>query len=232
LRDWVTGVAKFLGGNSIYMAIILITVFVFGLLYKRLSGSKKGFGELSLFTKVLIGVSLLVTLLMSSFEPHYPLPVWILMLVLLPWLMFEIFNRFWAQGLLSLLILFNLFVSLSKMQMNHGYYMPNGWSLEKINRVAKIVSADSGSHQNFNVASMLDGDTRTYPLRYVLKVSKTPPAGVADYPSNDHLYLMVQTNRDIGKINVWEVSSMKPFVVGKAWDIKDGVSLVRLDRDK
>lgn len=111
--------------------------------------------------------------------------------------------------------------------------MPPGLTLAKLNKAGRIISVDSQNHTNFNVASILDGNTRNYPLRYTTEIYGAKPEAVESYLANDYLYLLARPDKEkIYKNNTWEVNSLKPFTFGKKWDLGDNIYLYRLDRTK
>jgi hypothetical protein len=111
--------------------------------------------------------------------------------------------------------------------------MPAGLTLRKIDLAGSIVGIDAQTHENFNVASTLDGGTRNYPLRYTAEIHGAKPDGVDNYPANNFVYLMADSNKDnIFNKNTWEISMMKPFIIGNVWNLGNNVYLYRLERVK
>jgi hypothetical protein len=174
----------------------------------------------------------LMGLVFSAFGPEYPLPFFILMLILLPIDFFAVFPKKAGYIVIGVIILINLIVSVKRTGINSGYNMPQGLTLNKIDTAGKIIAEDSLTNQNFNVASLIDGGTRNYPLRYTVLINdKIAPKDVTDYPNNNHLYLLSNSDRTkIFESNVWEIQSLKPFVIGKEWNLNDNIYLCRLDR--
>jgi hypothetical protein len=106
--------------------------------------------------------------------------------------------------------------------------MPDGVTLGKIEMIGTVIERDSKNHPNFNIAETLDGGTRAYQYRYSVLVKGGTPESVTNYPNNNFLYLVSREKFDT---KTWEVSSMKPFVVGEKWNFGDGVYLYRLDKN-
>ena len=107
--------------------------------------------------------------------------------------------------------------------------MPEGWNLKKILSAAEIVKQDSGGKTGINVASLLDGDTRTYPLRYTLAYKKVHIDNVEDYPKSNILYVVALNNPDkVKKSSVWEIYSFVPFIITRTWNLGGNIVLYRM----
>lgn len=216
-------------GNNI---IVLIPA-IFGIfLICKNKIPNQNYNILRRFTLILLVVTLLFSLKLSAIEAHYFLPFWITLLVLLPIYFSNIKHQKLFLFLAGLLITINTFITFSQLNNNHGYFMPPGWSLKKIEQVANIIGLDTDKHQNFNVASLLDGDTRAYPLRFVLETQGKSPGAVTAYTANDYLYIVARNEQEITGSTVWEINSFKPFQIGAKWEMEDNITLYRLDRKK
>lgn len=211
-------------------AVILIFMTALLLTSKRLSSYS---AKLSKLASINIVILILLSLKFSAFGPEYLLPVWMLFLFLIPIAMEKTFSNKTGTIIIGLLILFNLFSSARELNNNHGYNMPAGWTMEKINLTGKIISNDSYSHGNFNVASLLDGGTRAYPIRYTTIMNGRNPDGVENYPASNFLYVVSSSNQEeLYKNKTWEIESLNPFTIGKKWYLGDNIYLYRLDRTK
>ena len=229
LNQWTGGAARFLGGNSTLVgSIILVFMTLFILAKRRLLSPESKLYRLTLITAALL---VLLGLKFAAFGPEYILPVWILFLVLIPISLTRVFPGRVGGLLACILILFNLYGSVMRLNENHGYNMPEGWTMQKINKAGEIISQDSQAHPNFNVASLIDGGTRAYPLRYTTLISGGKPEPVENYPMNNFLYVVSSRDKkSLYEVKVWEVSSFSPFSVGATWDLGESVYLYRLDR--
>ena len=225
---WVKGAALFLGGDSMIVGSIILIFSFFALI--RFKTSQR-YVSLKKFTIILTVVLLVFSFKLSSLEPHYLLPLWIMLLILLPVWILKIFPRKIGVILMVILIIFNFLTSAKELQNNHGYNMPNGWTLRKIKDIGKIIAKDSKTHPNFNVASLLDGNTRTYPVRYTTLLYGRQPESVESYPSNKFLYVVSRSDKNnLYTRDTWEIASLRPFKIGKQWNLKDEVFLYRLER--
>lgn len=103
-----------------------------------------------------------------------------------------------------------------------------GWDFKTQNLVADMIAGNCP--KNFNVAATMQGDTRSYDLRYLLNLRGCNPEGVEDYPSSKVLYLVAPLSRTPEKETVWEVTSMKPFRIKQSMNINKDLVFYELDR--
>lgn len=227
--QWIKGSAMFLTGNFLLAGFLVLVLTIFLLFTSKLS--PPNFVKIKKLTLLTLTITFLLSLRFSAFEPHYLLPVWILFIILFPFLIFHVFPKYPASTILFLLIAINLYSSLKELGNNHGYNMPPGLTLQKIDIAGSIIGKDSVDHQNFNIASLLDGGTRNYPLRYTAEIYGAKPDTVDHYPANNYLYLFAGPDKEqIFNNNTWEINSLKPFTMGKEWNMEDNVFLYRLDK--
>ena len=158
------------------------------------------------------------------FNLHY-LTFLIPFVFLLPW-------RRLPPILIGLILLFQLFrLNLNPAQ---GYTMPQGWNLPKSYATAQLIAQDVQKLKpdNFNVASMLDGDSRAFPLRYLLVARfRTIPLGVESYPQAQVLYVLTRLpEADTLSHGLWEISSSGPKQITRSWTLADNIYLYRLQK--
>lgn len=222
---WLTGAGLFLGANSIIIGLAPLARILLALFTSWSPNYLK-----RLLIPVVI-ISVIFSLFISPFPPHYLLPFWCIAIIVLPLLIPNLKTKI-SFGLVSFILLSNFIASTSNLHQDHGYSMPHGWSLKKILEVADIIKSDSGNKNwRINVASLLDGDTRSYPLRYSLAYKQVSVDGVEEYPKSNSLYVVARNNPDqVLKSNVWEITSLAPFTMTQTWNLQDGVILYRLDR--
>lgn len=231
LFSWTKGGGMFLGGYS-EIAGALFLILTLSIFMKNQNQLVKNINYLIF---ILMCVLLVLNLVLKSLEPHYLLPLWVLLLLYIPVsLLFVYKMKEKIVYLFFLLLTFiNLIYIVPHLMSNHGYNMPNGWNLRKIEQTAEIITTDTLTHHNFNVASLVDGDTRAYPLRYSLTIRNIPPHDVTNYPSNDFLYVVTTTSRLLlGAGKIWEITSLEPYKVTQQWDLGENIILLRLDRQK
>lgn len=200
------------------------------------ASKKYNFSKNFLFLNRLALITLLIILLfavkLSAFGAHYLLPFLMTMLILIPVFLTYLKNVRFVNLVCFLFVGLNLIITLSQLNNNHGYFMPDGWSLKKIKEVSSIIAIDAASHPNFNVASLLDGDTRTYPVRYMLSLTNEPPQNYTAYPQNDYLYVLARSADQIVDSTVWEITALKPFTIETVWETGDNINLYLLARNK
>ena len=230
MQQWSDGAAQFLMGNNIITGgVLLLCLIIFLCIKKQQTGPKKEFQILVLLTLFFI---ILLSLKFSVFAPHYILPFWVMALLILPLLLEQIVPKRVGVGILILIFGINFAFSLSRLNNNHGYTMPDGLSMNKIMAAGEIIGQDSKTHTDFNVASILDGNTRNYPLRYTVLLHKSVPGEVDQYPNNKFLYVTSRSNQnELLKAKTWEIASFSPLRIGKKWDLGENVYLYRLDRE-
>ena len=221
------GVSIFLAGESLFLALLVI---LFTILIVFKPDYNKFKNKLRILFIITIFISLIFSYFSKSLEPHYLLPVWVFTLLFLPQVQIKYSSVNLSKVFVILLICVNLFTSISNSKIDHGYNMPAGWSLASIKKTSELIATDSKINPNFNVASLLDGDTRSYPIRYFLLILNQQPDSVANYPNNDHLYVVANSKEDIDNTKTWEVVSHKPFNFGGYWKINDNIQLYRLDK--
>ena len=224
LNSWLIGAALFLGANSIIIGLVPLARILFALL------TKWNPDYLKRLLIILVIILVFFNLFVSPFAPHYLLPLWSIAIIVLPLLVSNLKTKI-SLGLIFFILLSNFIATTSQLQQNHGYNMPEGWNLKKILSAAEIVKQDSGGKTGINVASLLDGDTRTYPLRYTLAYKKVHIDNVEDYPKSNILYVVALNNPDqVQKSSVWEIYSFVPFIITRTWNLGDNIVLYRLDR--
>ena len=103
--------------------------------------------------------------------------------------------------------------------------MPKNFDYNKLEQTRSIILADNPSE--FNIVNKLSGDTRFYPLRYLLTAKGSAPMEVYRYPEAKTLYVVTNQNDELSD-SVWEVSSFKPKTVEKSWDLVNDIKLLKL----
>lgn len=229
---WLTGSANFFGGENYFLGGFFICLVIFILFNPKKRLNQKNI-LIQQFTLLLLIIYFIFCLTLPNFSWWYPLPFWICSLMITA-IYFSKDLSLLKILLLLIILIFNLRTSLINLKQNHGYYMPEGWTLKKIKETCKIINLDAvGEAENFNVASLLDGDTRAYPLRYTLVTADKNPGAVTDYNQNNVLYVV--NSGDVNKVinsQTWELIEFSPYRLVKTWDMGEGIFLYRLDRSR
>jgi len=231
LMTWIIGAGNWFGAEQLLGGGIILVMSSLGLIGLRLTQPRaKALRQLFVITTI---VTLLFQLVMTSFISHYALPVWLLLIILFPLWLTELArkNKPLAYLAAAIIIIANLSAVSSHFSQNHGYAMPAGWSLNKILAAAIVIKEDSLERQQVNVASLLDGDTRAYPLRYTLAWQQVKLEAVEKYPDSLVLYVVTKRTREqLMNSSEWEIAAFQPAVVGQEWDMGDQIKLYRLEK--
>lgn len=231
IKQWTDGASRFLGGNNSIIGTGILLFLIISLIFVKLpAGNKKDIRKLALLTLFFITI---LSLKFSAFAPHYILPFWVMSLILLPLLLDRLLPKRAGLIIMIIILVINLLTSVGRLTSDHGYSMPEGLSMKKIETAGKIIGEDSKTHNKFNVASLLDGNTQNFPLRYSVLVHGGAAGDISEYPKNDVLYITARSDQgSLYKTKLWEVVSFKPFHIGKKWDLGNGIYLYRIERDK
>jgi len=228
INQWFEGFNVYYGGRYIFAGIFILFIFILFLFSHKNTKYSTKLKKLSL---ILIVVSIVLSVIFSAFGHHYLIPFWILLLIIIPITIENKFSKKIGSIIVAILVVLNLIFSLGRLNDNHGYSMPDDWSLKKIVYTSKIISKDSLDHPNFNVAALLDPVSRAYPLRYATEVYGQKPEPVENYPSNNFLYVVTRNREEqMYEVTTWEVRVFKPFKISNSWDLGDGIYLYRLDK--
>jgi len=116
-----------------------------------------------------------------------------------------------------------------KLKTDNGWSMPSGWNMKATKQSAKIIAEDASGR--FNIANLLDGDTRAYAYRYLISLSEKKPLGVEEYPNTDILYVVTREDKNgVLSYPVWEIYSFGPAKIEKTWVIKDNIKIFKIIR--
>jgi 4-amino-4-deoxy-L-arabinose transferase-like glycosyltransferase len=107
-------------------------------------------------------------------------------------------------------------------------YYPPHWSLEKQKQVIDLIIEDD--EEIFEVATLINSDTRALELRWWLREKGIEPLGVEEYNQAVVLYLVAPESRPPEKETVWEIQSLRPFKIAKQVDLGDGYIFYKLRR--
>lgn len=136
-------------------------------------------------------------------------------------------NFFLAISLITIFILYSLLNLFSNH--NNGFSMPLGWNYIGIQKASQIILGEN--KKNYNIANLLSGDTRDYPLRYLLTAAGKPPLEVDQYPRADNLFVISKHEKEKTVNNsVWEISSFCPCKLIKTWSIQNEIKLYLLQK--
>jgi len=150
----------------------------------------------------------------ASFNYYYLLPLWGIAAVAIGWLINKTFmkSKLLAILIIAIYVILNLNSHLINYKKPTG--MPDGLTWHEIYIAASIIAKDHPT--DFNVASLLDFDTRGYILRYPVEIMfGYHPLGEEDYPQSKTLYVISQDNYDFRSPKVWELQAVQPYTIKK-----------------
>lgn len=138
-----------------------------------------------------------------------------------------------SQAVIYLFMIGFFILNYSKYGLDKltGWDMAPGWSLPGVENASQLITRDVATLQGktFNVAMLVDGESRGLPLRYFLEIARVSPASEEKYGVNQVLYIVIGSE-DVRKTTLWEVTTLGDFVIQKTWPIQNGYQLLRLDK--
>lgn len=106
--------------------------------------------------------------------------------------------------------------------------MASGWNYSGLKKAAAIIATDNPPAK-YEIASIIDGETRSTNMRYLLTyLYRQPPMGVADYPQAEVLYVIARQDQDPVNYKVWEINTIKPVEVSATWPLQNDIYLYKL----
>lgn len=132
----------------------------------------------------------------------------------------------YKKGIVTFIIFALLFI-IQLSALKNGWGVFKNWDMKDTKKTAKIIAEDASG--KFNVANLLDGDTRGYAYRYLLSASGKEPLGVEFYPEAESLYVITKvSDKEVFSYPVWEIYSFVPTKIEKAWTVKDNIKVFKL----
>lgn len=119
------------------------------------------------------------------------------------------------QKYVALLVII-IYVCWNLLSINTNWTQSKGISpglnINKIDQAARAIAKDDPT--NFNVAALLDFDSRAHPLRYFLKFKYgIYPKGVEQYQNLDSLYVLAKAGYNFDTAIAYEINVYKPFYI-------------------
>jgi len=121
-------------------------------------------------------------------------------------------KKYWSKFFPRILIIIGLSLLLILIPPVDELSSIPGWRYPDQLKVLNLILTPKCPN-NYNIATTISGDTRTYDLRSLLTVNHCPPDTVDNYPKNKTLFLIAPPTRPPEIETVWEVDSFKPFKV-------------------
>lgn len=230
---------------SLFLAIIFLSLIIFLL--------KKGKKDKSMVFSLILafGLGLFSAPFYSQFqfqriEDRYLLPIIPVFLSLLIVSVQKIIDFFapkpsFRKIIFTLIIL--AFISLSFFSLKKDWQIISAKisidshqvNLEGTRQIAQIISQDVRKNNlqgKFNLANIVDGNTRGIYYRYFLELNQTPAMRVEDYPRAEVLYVLSKEDADfVLNYPVWEINSFLPQAVADHWLGPFGVKVYKLVKE-
>ena len=215
-----------LANQNLMITVLLIAFLVF---LVRFLGKKDRF--LNLILLFLIVGLILARIYPGKMLDHYLGAVFPFIFLFFGWFFqksLKLKFKFVILPIFIFIVLFNL--TAYRFTINSGYGMPKGWNMKETKKSAKIIA--DNAKPGFNIANLLDGDTRAYAYRYLVEIEGKKPLGVEQYPQSQILYVITRVNQDqVLDYPVWEIYSFLPAKIEKSWPIKEDIKIFKLIKE-
>lgn len=132
------------------------------------------------------------------------------------------------KGMFIILIVLSMFASAQRALAGQPFGILEWWGYKDQLKSVEIIS--SQGEEYYNVASLIYGDTREYPIRFLLEQRGQKIIPVDGYARTNTLYV-ISRDDPLGH-NVWEINSIRPARTIKTWEINQDVKLYKIERIK
>lgn len=156
---------------------------------------------------------------------YYFLSWWPIIIIILGWMA----NKYRYLGIIIMIVL--TVIAGKTLDRTQAKGMPGFWNYEDLEKTQKIIS-EQKNEKNFNIVNLLSGDTRFWPLRYLLTIKGIEPMPIDKYGEAEQLMVVAYNNQKVIDNPVWEISSMGKSKIDNVWQINEQVSLYRLVKEK
>lgn len=134
-------------------------------------------------------------------------------------------SKWLGIGVILLYVSWNLLPQ--NINLNKPLGMSEGINIKKLDLAAEKIAEDKRA--DFNVAAMLDFDSRAYPLRYFLKFKyHANPLDVEQYKNASNLYVLARSDYNFEKAIAYEITVFRPFKVEILSKIDNDYSVFKL----
>lgn len=164
---------------------------------------------------------------MESHYFTYPMVVFLLWLVIFFLKKIKTIKIKWL--VIGTLTIFVCLWQLILFKGNDPLGHPKNWNYIMIKRATEEI-LKNGCPKNFNIASTVSGDTRSYDLRFLLLSKGCRAMGVEEYPKSKRLFLVAPKERPPENESVWEVSVLKKFEIKEKILLGDDIYLYQLEK--
>jgi hypothetical protein len=162
-----------------------------------------------------------------SFTSYYFIYLLIPLYIFISILLRKLFS---TKQIIIFLLLY-IAISYSSWHLSDVYPpgMPKGTNLNTVKYISSVITNDVSGE--FEVAAIVDGETRAQNLRYILEfVNNKTPMPSNKYPEATVLYVVSYLDQDPLTKSVWELDSIKPASVTNIWRINSLIKLTKLEK--
>jgi len=133
--------------------------------------------------------------------------------------------RMFHKWKIALVLGLTIFLGWSLINQNQAKGMPVFWNYRDLKVTSEIIINQSGNE--FNVINLLSGDTRFYPLRYLLTVGKKAPMDTSTY--NKELWVVSYKNYNLKESTAWEMKDANKMKEISRTEINPNIDLIKLE---
>lgn len=134
-------------------------------------------------------------------------------------------NKMIAGFILFAFLYLNL--SSPRINLNAPTGMPAELTFKNIQKAVKVIADDEP--ESFNLAVLVDFDTRGHILRYPLEfIYGKKSNAVIEYPQSSKLYVLAEDNYDFKSSCVWELSTFNKENITKMLEVSKNYSVYKL----
>lgn len=162
---------------------------------------------------------------------YFVFPLLIFIIFGLLSLLFEMRNKISANIILVIIFGLLFLIQIRFFSKYNPLDVIPGWSYPEQQKVTGLI-INNGCPKNFNVASTISGDTRSYDLRFLLTAKGCKPMGVEEYSKAEKLFLVAPVERPPEVETVWEVSSLGKFKINRQENLNSEVIFYELEKIK
>lgn len=154
----------------------------------------------------------------AGFAYYYLLPLVPVVAIIFGWILSKL-NVYFA----TLLIILYLFINLKSLIINPTL------TVSEIDYTARIIANDAKSE--FNIASTIDFDKRSYPIRYFLKYKyQKNVLSVTEYSNIRTLYVLAPNDYNFKRSDTWEIKAGGSYKVTEIRSVNKKYSLFKLTK--
>lgn len=162
-----------------------------------------------------------------AFESYHFVSLYIPLFILISLFINYLSKRFSSITLLAIILYILICSPYWGLSKTHPDGMVEGWNYSGVKKAAQIINSDNPPKE-YEVATIIDGETRSTALRYLLNsIHHRPPLGVTEYPQAKILYVIARESQDPINYNVWEISSLQPLVFKEKWLLQTNIYLYK-----